>query len=332
MPSTPDLRARKERNANTISPPSWSPPRLDVIESGLSLALRTLRGSVLGSPHQRGIHLFVVYRGNVAVRFLRAGADDHVVLGRHESCDLHLTADPAISLRHLLARVVTLADGSTALRLTDLETPRPFVLSDGAAQRSLVATGPFAVGIGPYVVGGVPHDLDRYVEPPAGGMSGAGPYRAAPPLVESSRQLPDGALRTPAGLRRSRITLMPSSRMITHVPSFAPDGCARLTLSRASGEVSSIVLDAESLEHGVLIGRAERCLDDGLRALMTMSISRVHLMLVKDRDRTVAVDLGSTQGTYERGRRLRSADLTGRTAALTLGQYDAVQLVWQALR
>ena len=81
----------------------------------------------------------------------------------------------------------------------------------------------------------------------------------------------------------------------------------------------------------MLIGRAERCLDGGLRALMTMSISRVHLMLLADGSRTVAVDLCSTQGTYERGRRQRTVDVTGRTAALTLGQYDAVQLVWQSL-
>lgn len=329
MAQTPIPR-ETPRNLNTIAPTGWTPPSLDRIEEGLGLAMRTLRESVLGAPQRPGVHLFAVYGDSVTVRFLAADYGGHVVFGRHESCDVVLNADPSISLRHLMARVTTLADGSVALRLLDLHTPRPFTLSDGTVQRSLVGTGPFAVAVGPYIVGGIPHDVAHYVKPPFGGASAAGPYRAAPPLIETSTRVPRAGLRTSAG-RRSRITLMPGSRMITHVPRFSDEGRARLTLSRASGEVSSLVLAQEQLDHGVLIGRAERCLDGGLRALMTMSISRVHLMLMSDGARTVALDLCSTQGSYERGRRQRTLDVTERTAAITLGQYDAVQLVWQSL-
>ncbi len=332
MPETPTPRdpLGTRPNANTLLPSAWTPPALDHIEAGLTLALRTLREAA-APPDVPGVHVFAVRDGRIEGRFLRAGAEEYLVIGRHERCDLRLAADPAISLRHLVARVVTLRDGSAALRLLDLSTRCPLVLSDGTLQRSLVGTGPFAVGVGSYVIGGVPHDLDRYVRGPAPtGTRPGGPYRTAPPVVERASSVPDHALESPAGQRRSRITLMPSSRMVTSLSGLAVDACAQVTLSRASGGSGAVVLDRESLELGVLVGRAERCLD-GLRALMTMSISRVHLMLLADGDRTFALDVASTQGTYERGRMRRAVELTGRTCALSLGQYDAVQLVWRAL-
>lgn len=324
-------------NANTRPPVALVSPDIRRMEEGLDLALAALHASSQPRPSVPGVHVFAVFGGNVTLRFLPAASRGHLVIGRHESCDIKLSADPTISLRHLLAQATVLADGSTALRLLDLHTAMPFVLANNATPRSIVATGPIAVAIGPYVVGSIPQDHHEYQPQdviretrPHGGVTQVGPYRSAP-LIEASERIPDSALVMPSGLRRSRITLLPRSEMISQmVPAPQDPGAGRLTLSRTSGDASSAVIPEVALERGVLIGRAERCFDGG-RQLMTPCISRVHLMLLRDAQKIYAIDLASTQGTYENGRRVRQTDLTGRTAALTLGQYDRLQLVWQSL-
>lgn len=304
-------------NSNTVMPDRFSLPEIARVQDALELAWRTIQSA----PHPGipGVHVFGVYRQDVMVRFLPANPDEHLVIGRHEECDIVLRADPTVSLRHLLARTIRLSDGSIALRFLDLMTPIPFLLHDGTMQRSIVATGPFAVAVGQYVLGGIPSDVSQY-------ETHGGPYRA-PALVHSANRIPRAGLKTPVGLRRSRITLLPGSRFVTQIPEWPEDGFARITLSRA-GQVASIVIDEATMENGVLIGRAERCLDRGLRTVLTTSISRVHCMLIRDADQDVAIDLGSTQGTYAASARLRMVRLPPSRCHLRLGYVDPVDLVW----
>lgn len=318
MPVTPPRAhySAVPTNKNTVYPGELRLPALGHVQAALELAWKTVRSAP--EPGVPGVHVFGVYRQDVLVRFLPASPDEHLVLGRHEECDIIFKADPTISLRHLLAKSIRLEDGTAALRLIDLQTPKPFFLENGTAQRSLVATGPFAVALGEYVVGGIPFDVDEY-------ETRGGPYRA-PALVTSSTRIPRAALRTPVG-RRSRITLMPGSRFVTEVPEWREDGYARITLTRA-GHASSIVLDEATVEQGILIGRAERCLDRGFRTVLTTSISRVHLMLLRDGPHDVAIDLCSTQGTYAGRRKLRMVRLPASRCHLRLGHWDAVEMVW----
>jgi len=304
-------------NSNTIMPGAFELPKPSHIQGALELAWRTIRNAP--RPGVEGVHVFGVFGRDVMVRFLPANPHEHMVIGRHEECDIVLRADDTVSLRHLLARAIRLQDGSTALRLLDLGTHRPFLLHDGTMHRALVATGPFAVAVGRYVIGGIPADAERY-------ETQGGPYRA-PALIHSARRIPHSALRTPVGLRRSRITLMPGSRFVTQVPGWPEDGYVRLTLSRG-GAVSSIVIDETTLENGVLIGRATRCLDRGFKTILTTSISRVHLMLLRDGSQDVAIDLCSTQGTYANQARLRSVCLPPSRCRLKIGFVDPVDLAW----
>ena len=317
------------RNRNTVYHGALALPDPSRVYAALELARRTVQAAP--RPGAPGIHVFGAHRGDLHVRFLPASPDEHLVIGRHEECDLRLRADPAVSLRHLVARAIRLEDGTAALRLIDLATPLPFFLPEGRAQRALVASGPFAVALGDYVVGGIPDEVERY-------DTRGGPYRA-PALVESAQRVPRRALVGPGGARRSRITLLPHSRLITHVPAWPatggaavvvpPDPAARVTLRRGTA-ASSIALDEGALARGVLIGRAPRCLDRGLRTVLSTSISRVHLLLLREDDGAtdVAIDLASTQGTYAAGARLRGARLRGASCRLTLGYVDPVRLTF----
>lgn len=318
QPRPPASDETRHRNVNTVAVQAWTPPDLGRLQEGLGLALRTVRAAP--SPGAPGVHVFAVRGHDIVTRFLPARGDDHLVLGRHEACDVVLQGDLGVSLRHLLARTVRLDDGTAALRLFDLSTARPFVLEDGTTQRSLVASGPFAVGLGDFVIGGVPTDSEDY-----GATTRGAPYRI-PALVETSTRIPRAALRTPTG-RRSRITLLPASRFVTQVPEWPSESHARISLSR-EGNVASTVVSEDTLVHGVLIGRAERCLDRGFRAALSASISRVHLLLLRDRGRDVLIDLASTQGTYARGVRLRQVQLPSSIARVTLSRREPVELTW----
>lgn len=325
MSSTPpkphfEPPALRPINQNTVHFRGLQLPDLEQVQAGLELAWRTIQAAP--KPGAPGVHVFAVHRRDIVVRFLPASPDEHLVLGRHAECDIQLSADPTISLRHVLAKSIRLEDGAAALRLLDLATPRPFTLADGSVQTSVVATGPFAVALGEYVVGGIPHDVEEY-------QTQGGPYRTRA-LVESAQRIPLRALQTPAG-RRSRITLMPGSRLLTQIPAWSGEGFARVTLARG-GNVSSIVLDEAMMEQGILIGRAERCLDRGLRAMLTTSISRVHLLLLRDGAHDVAIDLCSTQGTYAAGARLRMVRLPSAFCRLTLGHVDPVDMAWDRVR
>jgi hypothetical protein len=85
-----------------------------------------------------GYRLCWVHGRHGGFRDLPARTHDYVVIGRHSACDMVLPADPELSLRHLLARTITLADGTLALRLFDLHSNVPMFLEDGVPRRSIV--------------------------------------------------------------------------------------------------------------------------------------------------------------------------------------------------
>jgi hypothetical protein len=72
------------------------------------------------TPSVSGYRVFWVRQREVGWLDLPVGGA-YAILGRHSECDGILAKDPSISLRHLLATTVELADG-VALRLLDLQT------------------------------------------------------------------------------------------------------------------------------------------------------------------------------------------------------------------
>ena len=104
---------------------------------------------------------------------------------------------------------------------------------------------------------------------------------------------------------------------------------ARITIER-DGRGTTVGIAETDLARGVLIGRAEKCLDQGLRSLLTGRVSRVHLLLLADGERVTAYDLCTMNGTRSEGERVRSTLLADGGTRLLLGsRRDGVVLRWQ---
>lgn len=256
---------------------------------------------------------------------LYAGAAHYAIIGRHSQSDVVLGEDQTLSLRHILAKAIILEDRSVALRLLDLKAAVPFCLEDGEPRRSVVVHGPMLFRLGDYVLGAVPHD------PAERSAHGCGPYRQPdrPRIVESQR-VPTCAGRKPG--RQTLITILPAAPSLHEAAvSSAPDALAgqKITLSRGY-DTATINLSDFALESGVLIGRAPRCVEGGLHSLLNLSVSRVHLMILRDGARDIAFDLCSTQGTFLMERRVREVPLPSTGTTLTLAQNNPIDLWWHA--
>ena len=256
------------------------------------------------------------------------------VIGRHRRCDVVLAEDPEVSLRHLLATTVQLADG-TALRLVDLQTEVPFYLDDEVPRRSIVACGPVAVRLGNYVIGGMPLD-------PIGAATEGRIIESALPraIVTESTLLPARMARarfdpggdTPEVRPVSSITVMRPSASIGElhenpITREIPAGFAAVTLRRAGGYAPVILSEAE-LDAGVLIGRVVHCRHEGLRSVLDTNISRGHLLLLHHHDTFEAFDLCSTQGTFAGGRSVRRVKLLDTGTRITMAFHNSVELEW----
>jgi hypothetical protein len=319
MPNTPP--SSHPPNANTI----LRLPALGSSEAKIQRAWDMAREALPRALPALGPGYSLFWTDGVEIDFrhLEATPLEYRVIGRHTACDVVLSSDPTISLRHLLARAVVLEDGTTALRLFDLMTTVPFNLEDGTPRRSIVASGPLLIQLGDYVIGGIPTD------PAEHDAAMHGPYRRpAPPVVVEALSPPSVAGRVPG--RATLITALPAPPSIETLPPAALEGGPaqqRITMSREYDAVT-IALDDQQLESGLLIGRAPKCEDRGLRTVLSLSVSRVHLLLLRDRGATVAYDLCSTQGTFHDGRRVRRLMLPSSGTMLTLGSHQTVDLWW----
>jgi len=319
--STPSSLPRFNSNTIMVDSPQELEPRLKLGE--MWMAWDEASQALIERPaHDRpGYQLVWTWGRGAETVDLPAGGKEYAVVGRHSECDVRLEADPAISLRHLLARTVVLDDGAVALRLMSLGAALPFFLEDGIARWSIVAVGPLMIRLGRYVIGAFPYSPHQ----PAGG-----PYRVPPQLhVEMAAAVPRMARRTHAITHVSVMAPPPQLSMIAPVaPGPAQGGAGRLTLCRDDRQ-ASVVLQRDDLERGVLIGRAERCLDQGLTRVLHKGISRTHLLLLKERQSIYAYDVCSLQGSWSGGRRVRRCRLSDQGAVLQLARRHPVSLFWQ---
>jgi hypothetical protein len=247
-------------------------------------------------------------------RDLPATPGAFAVVGRHRSCDVVLEGDPAMALRHLLVRGVLLEDGSIATRVLDLRTNLGFHLDDDAERRAIVVTGPFALRVGRYALVAVP--------------AGATPPALRPrPVIIDAPCLPTGTSRR----HITSVTAMPPAPMLEDIRrDVAAPGFARITLRRDEPGVeawASAALSQSALDAGVLLGRADRC-EGALKRVLNPSISRTHLLLLREHGLVHAFDLASTQGVYAGGERVRRVRLPDHGASLRLGSMNPVMLEW----
>jgi hypothetical protein len=254
------------------------------------------------------------------------GGASHFVMGRHTACDAVLEGDGTIALRHILLRSAVLNDGCPRLSILDLETDTGFIPPDGSLQRSICAAGPLALRVGAYSVIALPSGVDL---PDALSTRIAG--RA------------DVRVSSRAELAVSRVTLIPralvlADRPTMHVVHEATQawGARRaspeyeLAVESASARVS-VFLSAADLDRGVLVGRATKCFDSGLRSILNVGISRVHVLLLRDQLECRAYDIASTQGTFEAGRGIRQTRLEDDGTRLNLGTSTGIRLAWRRL-
>lgn len=264
-------------------------------------------------------------------RDLSAEPGSFAVIGRHSRADLVLADNEEISLRHLLATAYLLprADGDradVALRLLDLRATLPILLADGTERRSIVATGPLCARLGSYVLAAFPVHAGNLE---IAGDAARDPSGMASSAIRDELQPPQ---KTSRPWHTSEVFVLPRSSQISQIverPGVEPPPGARVTLERA-GRAATASLSESELANGVLVGRAEKCADHGMRALLTERISRVHLLLLAEGDRVIAYDLCTTNGTRRDGEHVRSTILDDAGTRLLLGsRRDGVYLSWQ---
>jgi hypothetical protein len=267
-----------------------------------------------------------------------AGAPEHLVVGRHTSCDVLLPEDAATSLRHVLVRATTLDDGLSLLSLLDLETGTGFELGDGSRQRAAIASGAIAFRVGETWLLGLPRRgaLPTALDRPEVRHSDVSPYRVNPnagyaAAPELERKVP----------RVSRISIVPASVRPTSVgpgvpviAAYRPEDAFEITL-QAGNAVACVRVSERDVEHGVLLGRDPRCIDAGVRAILNEGVSRVHALAIRERDAIRLYDVASTNGISPgapgapKTRALVLAD--GGTTLYFHGQYP-ITVHWRAIR
>jgi hypothetical protein len=206
-----------------------------------------------------------------------------------------------------------LDDGCPLFSVLDLQTDEGFELvgdEHGQRPRSVSATGVVVLRVGSYVLVAIPSGNAPPELPPAV-MSSGHPYR--------------GQRAEPLGV--SRITMMPSAVHLSERPfderfidGPLPSDRERweLLLLAPRGHARALVSGAD-LDRGVLVGRAPRCMDGGMRSLLDMNISRVHTLLLRGPRGVVAYDVASTQGIYAGDTRVRIAHVGTSGTDLWLG-------------
>ncbi|HEY1692385.1 MAG TPA: FHA domain-containing protein [Polyangiaceae bacterium] len=236
----------------------------------------------------------------------------YAVVGRHTRCDVALPNDAAVALRHLLVRATALEDGTPATQVLDLRSGLGFHLDDDVERRAIVATGVLALRVAGYALVALP----SLVELPE--------RRPAPEIVDAPR-MPARAFHT--GPTSSSITSMPPLSMLEDVArDVAAPGHAKVTLRRG-GAWATVELPDHALEAGVLVGRAERC-EPRLRPVLSESVSRVHLLLLREHGVVHAFDVASMQGLWANGARVRRVRLPEQGSTLRLASKDPVMLEW----
>ena len=276
----------------------------------------------------QGYRLVRVLDRNISWVDVRIGGEGYAVLGSHDRCDLVLSNDSGIWLRHLAAICVRLDDDSVGLRLIDLKTDLPFFLDDESPRWSIIASGPFAMRLGRHVVCGFP------IGPLTGDEPTSSPSRKHSSPRRELDAAATGVLET-AALQSSLEENVVAARAPSEITSFLPSAPVsqiqdllgpvpspqhvRVTLERG-GMGASVELPADALDAGILLGRALNCFDGGLRRIFCEAISRAHVLLLRDQGDVFAYDLCSTNGTRVSGQRIRRHRLSDVGTTLELGK------------
>jgi hypothetical protein len=228
----------------------------------------------------------------------------HLILGRHERCDVVLSRDTDVSLRHLLVRATRGPGGELRLRAIDLRSRCGLLSEDGRRCEAIASRGPLFLQVGSYVLFLFPtgpsvrpwsHDAEETWR----GFAPRSQEILPPPQPLKSRAAP-----APGAVRLATITIQSSS-------------------AQAGDLTSTHAVWSDQLERGILLGRDDRCSHGGADE---GSLSRVHLVLLSVDDEVWAIDTASTNGTRSlHSSPFRQLLLVGETQLILA---DALALRW----
>ena len=244
------------------------------------------------------------------------------IIGRHSRATLTLPKNEQAALRHL-ALLVRLSGRRPVARLMDLQTNLGFSDPNGSRHEAIAVNGATFVSVGGVVLALVPTGAASSVPPdPDAGWRALAPVhwhegrtRARPIASPPASSPPPGAtiVRTMDGPRGCSPELCRAGEI--------PYGMVTVS---ASGDETHVLVSGRALDEGFLLGRYDRCEVGGPEA--DESLSRVHLLVVREGRHIVAVDTASTNGTYLGDDRVHLQALTERTR-LDLG--GVVELTWR---
>jgi hypothetical protein len=231
-------------------------------------------------------------------------------------------------LRQLVAHARCAAPGAApAIQLWDLNTLQPFITEDGQPNVAVLAEGMLYASVGPYALLFVPTQGPS--EPPWPARAEEA-WKALPPREFLERHTPNATrLQRPQRVRADgRDNYTPVHRvgplLLLGQDEGPQDAWGELVL-RAGGMREYHRISLRRLEQGVLLGRYDRC---GIALAAVVPLSRVHLILVRMGEDVLAIDTGSTNGTW-RGREKIETTTLGDPDSLTLA--TDLQLHWHRL-
>ncbi len=338
----PPPTVRPGHNAKTVLPFTRPEPDGDAIERAHEGVKRV--AEMRPAAVERGFRLMWVYAGDGAHTEmgsldLPAAAGSYAVIGRHTCSDVILAHDEQLSLRHLLATSYVLEDGGVALRLLDLQSTMPMRFDDDVPRHSIVATSPFRLRLGRYVLAGAPILPGQPIADQS--LASLAPIEAVSvhELPLPPRQTLDSVpalspLSTDADSAPISVASLPPVAsvvmMVKDKPKLEP-GEAHLRFE-FGGRSRSIVFDQEELDRGLLVGRDPRCVGGSKEAgwaineILPIQVSRVHLLLLRDRGRVFAFDTGSSNGTFRKGERVRRAELDADHRSLRIAGRNGIKM------
>jgi hypothetical protein len=232
----------------------------------------------------------------------------HLIVGRHERCDVVLSRDSDVSLRHLLVRATRAPGGTIHLRAIDLRSRVGLLSEDGKRCEAIAAKGPLFLHVASYTVLLIPTGpaTRPWSDDPDTTLRGFSPR--AQEILPPPQPLKSRAAPSPGAVRLANITIQSSS-------------------PQAGDLTSTHAVWSDQLERGILVGRDDRCSHGGLEE---GNLSRVHLVLLSVDDEVWAIDTASTNGTrIVDGAPFRQLLLTGDTQLVLA---DALSLRWTPVR
>lgn len=259
-----------------------------------------------------GYRLYLVAGESLAWREVGIFPEGSLVIGRHSRCDLILDGD-AVSLRHVLVRATLLDDGVSVISVLDLDSASGFELSDGTTHRAVVAHGALVFRIGAAWLVALPLGVppSNSLERPRIQAAAMGSFSADP--------------RDAHRLAVSRILSLPGTTLASNVAIPGPGARYELAMT-FHGQRAGAWFTERELEHGVLVGRATKCWSAGLRVMAEQSakVSRVHALLIRERDGIRLYDLASENGTSDGVRaHVRSMPLAERRGERSIAYFNA---------